>query len=202
MSKFLQDDYSKIGEGNLLLQFAYFEKVKLLLRALLNPFSGAQASLQQLLTERHLDKAKGKQLDGIGDILGLSRSYVTIIDNNWWFGFRGQSLAKPFKQAPIRDDNYYLTSSNTKFMSDDYYRRLLRWKIIKNNSHGTVEDIIRAYQAIFQPSKVEVREVDVGKIEVIITRRLEKELEGVEKSAVDWCPVVAGIKATVSFIEG
>lgn len=196
------DDYREVGRKNLLLQFAYSERVKLLLSGLLCPFSSVQYGLRQLLLDRHLDRATGVQLDGIGDILGLSRPYITIIDNKWWFGFRGQTLAKPFKQAPIRDDNYYLTSSNTKFMSDEFYSRLLRWKIIKNNSHGTVEDIIRAYQAIFQPSKVEVRENKVGNIEIVITRKFEKELEGIEKTAVDWCPVAAGIKSTVSFIEG
>lgn len=196
------DDYQEIGRNNLLLQFTYSERVKLLLNGILHPFSNVQYGLSQLLLDRHLDRAIGVQLDGIGDILGLGRPYITIIDNKWWFGFRGQTLAKPFKQAPIRDDNYYLTSSNTKFMSDEFYSRLLRWKIIKNNSHGTVEDIIRAYQAIFQPSKVEVRENEVGSIEIVITRQFKKELEGIEKTAVDWCPVAAGIKSTVSFIEG
>ncbi|MCY6395079.1 DUF2612 domain-containing protein [Actinobacillus pleuropneumoniae] len=197
----LNENFAEIGWQHTLLQFSCSPNLKALYYTLLSPYSGIQQSLEQLLLERHFDAAIGKQLDGIGDIVGLSRPYVTIVTNQWWFGFQGQSMAKTFKQAPIRDENYYKTSSNTQFMSDDNYLRLLKWKVIANNSHGTVEDIIRAYQAIFNASKIQIEEHGNGSISIKITRKPIKELQGVEKSAVDWCPVSAGINATVFFID-
>ena len=106
-----------------------------------------------------IDLAIGKQLDGIGDILGILRPYITD-DNQIFFGFRGQSRVDSFSKAILRSESEAWGSSklNLTPLSDSAYKRLLRWKIVANNAHGTINDIIDGCVAVFYASKVEVIE--------------------------------------------
>ncbi|QNS14579.1 DUF2612 domain-containing protein [Mannheimia bovis] len=193
------ENYTEIAISNNLIQFNRKPKIEMLYRVLFEPFNAIQTSLAQLITLRHLDTAKGKQLDGIGSILGIERPYTTS-DGVFYFGFTGQSRALGFSQAVIRSNSLSIGSGNFKYMSDHGYRRLLHWKIIANNSHGTVEDIIRACKAVFLASKVEVIE---GNCEIIInvTRKRKDILDSLDSVKEKLIPASAGVFVTVNFID-
>lgn len=193
------ENYTEIAISNNLLQFNRKPKVEALYKVLFEPFNSIQTALKQLITLRHLDTAKGKQLDGIGDILGIERPYTTS-DGIFYFGFTGQSRALGFSQAVIRSNSLSIGSGNFKYMSDHGYRRLLHWKIIANNSHGTVEDIIKACKAVFLASKVEVIEGSC-EITVNVARKQKDILDSLDSVKEKLIPASAGIFVTVNFID-
>lgn len=193
------ENYTEIAISNNLLQFNRKPKVEVLYKVLFEPFNSIQTASKQLITIRYLDTAKGKQLDGIGDILGIERPYTTS-DSIFYFGFTGQSRALGFSQAVIRSNSLSIGSGNFKYMSDHGYRRLLHWKIIANNSHGTVEDIIKACKAVFLASKVEVIEGDC-EITVNVTRKRKDILDSLDSVKEKLIPASAGIFITVNFID-
>ena len=74
---------------------------------------------KQLQTERTVKTAVGKQLDGIGNIVDLTRADVG-----------------KFTGTPIPFD----------ILDDETYRKFLIWKILKNTSYTTYPDIIKAFK--------------------------------------------------------
>ena len=74
---------------------------------------------EQLQLNRDVKTAVGKQLDGVGNIVELSRVDAGLLTNN---------------------------ISKTEVLDDDTYRKYLIWKILKNTSHTTYPDIIKAFR--------------------------------------------------------
>lgn len=196
----LAEDYFDTAWQHNLIQFQHSPNLRSLYAALFQPFAPVQQALRELLLERHLETATGKQLDGIGDILGIKRPYTTT-DGLFYFGFTGQSKAKGFSQAVIRSQDAATGTKNHQFMSDALYKRLLHWKIIANNSHGTVEDIIQACQAAFMANRVEVIEGHC-KVTVNVTRPLKYASESIESVKEKLIPAAAGIFVAVNIING
>lgn len=196
----LDENYLDIAKRHNLIQFQTSPNIHSLYTALFNPFKSLQGEFKKLLLNRHLDNAVGKQLDGIGDILGLSRPYMTV-DGKFYFGFTGQSKAKGFSQAVIRSLSSETGNKQYRFVSDELYKRLLRWKIIKNNSHGTVEDIIQACKSAFMANRVEVIE-DKCRVTVNVTRSTKFESEAIESIKEKLIPAAAGIFVSVNIMNG
>ncbi|OOF35761.1 hypothetical protein BKK49_12200 [Rodentibacter rarus] len=194
----LLQDFEQAAWENQLGQFRYSPNLQKLFRVLLEPYQSLQNALAQNLQQRDLETAKGKQLDGIGDIVGLPRPYISS-DGEWYFGFQGQSKGKGFSQAPIRDLALLTNNQKIQFMSDEPYRRLLRWKIIANNSQGTLEDVINACLVLFKASRVIVREIAPCSVEIQIERALKDQIMAIEQKPSDWIPIGAGISTTVIF---
>lgn len=102
--------------------------IEILVRAFarqLDELYAASAGLKKLCD---LDSARGKQLDGIGDIVVLSRSD-----------------AMRLIKGPITYD----------IMDDEHYRHYLRYKILKNTSTCTYYDIITAVQMLWGAEDIE-----------------------------------------------
>lgn len=74
---------------------------------------------EQLRLERDVYSAEGKQLDGIGEIVDLSRSKAGLLAGD------------PIPYAVI---------------DDKMYRKFLIYKILKNTTHTTYPDIIKAFK--------------------------------------------------------
>lgn len=98
----LEADFVQLGLERQLSQFRYSPNLNALISLLLSPYADLQHSLKQMLLERNIDTAIGRQLDGVGDIVGMPRPF-TKMNGDWYFGFTEQSKAKAFSQAPIRD---------------------------------------------------------------------------------------------------
>ncbi|HHE9086130.1 TPA: DUF2612 domain-containing protein [Haemophilus influenzae] len=196
----LNDDFKQLGRERLLSQFNYSPNLNAFLSLLLLPHHEIQATLKQMLTERHIDTAIEKQLDGVGDIVGMPRPFARV-NGDWYFGFSGQSKAKPFSRAPIRDLATQTNSRDFNYMLDEHYRRLIKWKVIANHSHGTLDDVIEACRAIFLAERVSITEGQDADVHITITRMAKNRLDAVEQEPVLWIPTAAGVKVTVEFIN-
>lgn len=74
-----------------------------------------------------IDTAVGKQLDMIGDIVGLTRAEATLL---------------------CGDDIYFNELENNNVLEDDRYRLYLKYKAFKNSDSCTYSDIIKQLKVI------------------------------------------------------
>lgn len=98
-------------------QFKNKKNIGILLKAFDRQFMEIFGVFLSLQTELFLDKAIGKQLDGIGDIVGLTR-------------FEAAGLATSSEEADTLDD--------------ENYRKMLIYKILKNTCDCSYQDVMKA----------------------------------------------------------
>lgn len=146
----LSDPVINKGLSRLAYQFSDSEKFKGFLTSFLAEYEELNISGLKLLNERYLDTAVGKQLDGIGEIVGLSRPYKDV-DAAGIFGFVGDLTALGFGTLNDSDTggNFWDGISQNVLIGDDLYRLLIRAKIIKNQTAMTVDDTTRLISFTF-----------------------------------------------------
>ena len=103
-------------EDDLIQQFRGQPNIQVFNKAVGRQLEELYAFFYQLYTLQWLDQAQGAQLDGIGNIVDLSRTDALI-----WSNLAGLDVP----------------------MDDDLYRVYLRFKIFLNTSEGTYADIVR-----------------------------------------------------------
>lgn len=97
-----------------------------ILRAIADELQEVYTIQQQLRKLTDIDSQEGVNLDNIGDIVGISRADAQGII--------------------LRDDAYEMT--------DDLYRKMLKYKILLNNSAATYYDIINGIKLIWNVNNV------------------------------------------------
>lgn len=186
----LEQDHPGIAWGNWLGQFVGKTELEALVRALLKPAQGLQGALKDLYEKRWLDAAEGRQLDGIGEIVGLSR----VIDEAVYvkfFGFVGQTNVAGFGQARIRRAHENALAAPTT-LQDPEYRKLLYWKIALNNGHGTAPEIVASLKPIFGVDQVIVEDAGTASIRVWINR-IPGPADVLLSNPYRWVPKAAGV---------
>lgn len=145
----MSNDVIEKGLKRLAYQFTNSEKFKDFIESFLKEFSELYDSEQQLLDERYLNTSVGVQLDGIGEIVGLSRPRKEI-DVAGLFGFLDDPSALGFGDINNANvgGNFYDFGENTALIGDDLYRILIRAKIILNQTSMTVEDTLRLFKFV------------------------------------------------------
>ena len=111
-------NYLEKLHNDIIEQFKDKPNTYAVLKAFARQFDDLYAAFYQLMILRRLDNAQGKQLDGIGDIVVLSRIQATNLER-------------------IRVDH------NVDILDDDTYRIWLRYKMFLNAFDGTYKDFIR-----------------------------------------------------------
>jgi len=104
-----------------------------------------------LLTKRWLNTAVGKQLDGIGEIVGKSRPYLPLDETNF-FGFEEDLDALGFTTLTNLEVGGFQAQLNpplATLANDDIYRILIKAKIFQNSSSMTVDETLNILSAIF-----------------------------------------------------
>ena len=160
------------GLSRLAYQFEDSVNFKSFIETFLRQFQDLEISNLQLLNERYLNTAVGKQLDGIGEIVGLERPEKDK-DLAGIFGFKFDLTALGFGDIndPDIGGNFWDGVSSKVLIGDDLYRLLLRAKIIKNQTAMTVDDTLRLISFTF--GNIDVRyflttnlkpRYDIGKI--------------------------------------
>lgn len=132
-------NHADIAWGHFLAQHLGKFNTEYWMRAFYNPLNVLDKALNDLYTLRWLDTAEGVQLDGIGSIVGQSR---TIAHSLYlaFFGFASQPSGRTFGIARIRHKlEPYSTSS---VLGDSDYRIAIYLKIALNNGHGTAEELM------------------------------------------------------------
>lgn len=186
----LQQDHPGIAWGHWLGQFRAKPKLRALVQALLKPADGLQGALRDMYDQRWLETAVGKQLDGIGEIVGLPR----VIDETVYvrfFGFEGQPNVGGFGEARLRRANERAVGGSTTLL-DPEYRKLLYWKIALNNGHGTTPEISSSLKPIFDVSRVIVQDAGNAKIRIWVSR-IPGPNDPLMTNPHKWVPKAAGV---------
>lgn len=187
----LSDEIINKGLSRLAYQFSDSIKLKGFLESFLQQFEDLNTSELQLLNERYLDIAVGAQLDGIGEIVGLSRPEKPV-DEAGIFGFKFDTTALGF--GDINDTeiggNFWDGSSEFVPIGDNLYRLLIRAKIIKNQTAMTVDDTLRLISFTF--GGVEVRYILLNNLEPRYD--IGKILNPFESGLLSDFPVLIGIE--------
>jgi len=192
------DDQAAKAWSRFTTQFDQSKRLEAYTRALHTPENGAQASLKQLLDERWLDTAVGKQLDGAGDILGQPRRITDVVAYRF-FGFRDQPNAGGFGQAPFRRAGQPLTQGTT-ILDDINYRRLLKWKRLVNQGHGTASEISESLRVLFNATAVSVTDSGNASIYIIVNKVPDDE-DIFLKNILKWVPKAGGIRVTYDLVD-
>lgn len=186
----LFQDHGLIAWQHWPAQFYDGSRIEQIVRALIEPMNSAQLALLQLLRDRWLDVAEGKQLDGIGDIVGLPRVIDDVVYIQF-FGFIEQPGTASFDVGRFRRARELAIGGSTTLL-DPEYRRLLYWKIAINNGHGTAPEIIAALKPILNVTKVVAQDVGNAKIAVWVNR-LPGVSDPLMVNARRWVPKAAGV---------
>ncbi|OWT69202.1 MULTISPECIES: DUF2612 domain-containing protein [unclassified Achromobacter] len=107
-------------------------------------FVDAQAVFGQMVTAYDLDSAIGKQLDAVGEWVGISRNVQTLLTGVYFsFDIDGLGFDQGVWQGPFDPD------SGVTSLDDDTYRLLIRAKIGANHWDGTLEGSAQILNLIF-----------------------------------------------------
>lgn len=178
------------GLSRLAYQFNDSEKFKGFVAAFLEQYQDLEDSNQQLLTLRYLDTAEGKQLDGIGEIVGIERPRLSN-DITGAFGFDGDETSRGFTDLFNTElgGNFVSFGSEGELIGDDRYRLLIRARIIRNQTNMTVDETTRLISFTF--SNVPVR----YSLPTNLSPQYEiyKYLDTFETSLIDDLPLMIGL---------
>lgn len=186
----MHQDHGSAAWNNWLGQFRGKPRLEALVKALLKPVEGLQGALRALYEERWLETAVGKQLDGIGEIVGIPR----VIDQAIYirfFGFQGQPAVGGFGEFRFRRGQEQAIAGYARLF-DAEYRKLLYWKIALNNGHGTAPEIARALKPIFDVERVIVQNAGNAKIWIWVSR-LPGPNDPLMANPYRWVPQAAGV---------
>lgn len=112
-------DFTEKLRVDLVEQFREQPNIEALAAVIARQLQDVFTFYEQLLLERDVYSAVGKQLDGIGDIVDLSRKEAGVLAGD-----------------PIPYE----------IIDDEKYRKFLIYKILKNTTHTTYPDIIKAFK--------------------------------------------------------
>lgn len=179
---------SEKGIARLPIQFQDSPKLKALITALLKDTDDLDTANNDLLQLRGLNTSTGRQLDGIGEIVGLERPLT--IDDSGRFGFFEDPTARGFGSPDnISVGGAFIDPLTILFpVDDDTYRILIKAKIIKNSTAMTVEDTLRLISFVFDTT---VRYFLIDNLEP--RYHIGKILDSFEISLLDEFPVLIGI---------
>lgn len=112
-------DYTKKLKADLLEQFKESPRINALMEAIGEQLRDVSEFYEALRTQRHIASGVGQQLDGVGDMVVLSRYEALEMVN----------------RAGLGDT-----------ITDELYRRYLYYKILKNTNTCTYPDLIKAFR--------------------------------------------------------
>lgn len=184
----LDQDHADIAWGNFLAQYGDSPRLESVVKALYAPLSHKQ--MKALYDDRWLDTAVGKQLDGIGEIVGQSRDIDDALYVQF-FGFDGQPDVMGFGKSRLRRQHEPAVAGSTRLL-DTEYRKILYWKIGLNNGHGTSPEIAASVKAIFDASVVRVRDMGNAKLGVWFNSTPATN-PALLVNPTRWVPAMAGV---------
>lgn len=130
-----------------------------------------QEVYRQLMQERSIDTAVGKQLDILGNIVGQPRELINTATIPF-FGYENATGATSYGDINDKRKGGYFWDINqplsgTTILTDDQYRLFIKAKIIKNVTRATPEDIIKFVQFVFGARRVQVS-IDEGAEQAVV----------------------------------
>jgi len=190
-------DQAEVAWEDVLIQFQNKPNMQAFIKSLFPPLTSLVSEFERLLIERDIDTARGKSLDGIGEIVGISRTVPQGIVLSY-FGFRNQAAGVGFGRARMRHRDDPISASMV--MADTEYRDLIRAKIALNNGHGTPNEIIRAVTRLMRAPVVYL--VNIGNATARIwIGRIPSPAEPPFSFFEPLIPVAAGVRLIPTFFD-
>lgn len=185
----LDQNHPGIAWNHWTAQFEGKTNLEAFSKAMLQPAQGIQAAIKQLLLDRWIETANGRQLDGIGEIVGQSR---IIPDTVYllFFGYSQQPSATGYNGARYRREDESPVGG-TSILPDEEYRQIIRWKIGVNNGHGTMPEIAQSLALMLNTEYVAVSNAGNANIRVFIPANAQQSvfLSSIKK----YIPKAAGV---------
>lgn len=130
-----------------------------------------QQVYKQLMQDRSIDTAVGKQLDIIGDIVGQPRELIST-EFIPYFGYQGAFEVQSYGDLDDSSVGGYYWDYNQPLagnvlLNDEQYRLFIKAKILKNITRATPEDVINFITFVFGVEKVQIT-VDQGAEQALI----------------------------------
>lgn len=145
---------------------------KPVMRAIIEALGAEMDELNQAIIDcknnRWVDKAEGKQLDGLGEIVVQNRQIDKAIAMKL-FGFLGQPNVLGFGQARFRgqdEDNL-----QSYILEDAEYRMAIAIKAVMNATQCTAEDTLQSLRYVFN-APIVMEEIGNANINIAIGRQL------------------------------
>lgn len=176
--------------AHLIFQFQDKKVLGAIVESLGEELDELETAFQGLKNDRWLDTAEGKQLDGIGEIVGQSRIIKDAIQLPF-FGFLHQPNTLGFGMGKMRRRKEpWLTNA---VLADEEYPMLIRLKIAINTTDGTMEGTIYSIQYIYKAEKVVVTDTGNASFSISIGKMLTPS-EQVFASALNLLVRCGGVK--------
>ena len=119
-----------------------------IIKSIISPLQSYQIFLKDFHDNfLSIDNSFGQQLDIIGGLVGQPRVLINFLTEPY-FGFEGATNAESFGTESDPDVGGYWRSilnpnaGTSKTLDDGTYRKLLKARIIKNKSKGTINDFL------------------------------------------------------------
>lgn len=130
-------------------------KFTALLAAVTAPLQQVQDALLGVPSKFDLDTATGDQLDTLGRWVGMGRSLVIPLAQDF---FSWNTVGLGWNQANWKGP--YVSSVGITVLGDDLYRLAIRAKILKNYTDGTAEQLVQILAPALQSLGVTLVPVD------------------------------------------
>lgn len=157
-----------------------------------------------------IDNSFGQQLDIIGGLVGQPRVLLNFLTDPY-FGFKGAANAKSFGTAVNSGVGGYWRSilnpisGSAKTLDDETYKRLIKARIIKNRSKGSVNDFLLVMNILTDNT---LTRVDVAPISGTALVTLVKPVDplvgyylGKVREGDSLLPVPLGVKLFISIVS-
>lgn len=199
-------DYLADARDRVTTQFKDKEVFDRYLQLLLSEPIALQEVFRQLMQDRSIDTAVGKQLDIIGEIIGQGRSLV-IYGAYEYFGFDTDAGSFPFSSeaAPTEGGTWLsdtLPVSGNIELDDDTYRLVIKARILARSSSCRPQDIIDSIKFLIASPSATMTETGNAHISLGFGRlltSLEKYLIKGQAGAKGLIPTAAGV--SLSYYE-
>lgn len=196
---FDQIDHEELALSRIATQFRETVKFKGYIRALLSEANNIEQALQDMITLRSVDNATGFTLDIIGALVGQPR-VVFDASSLLYFGFDGASNVDSFGDDAnpnfgSRFKSISEASGNARIPEDPEYRLLIRARIARNSSKGTIEDIIQAVAYLVTAPEIRLQETGEASLSIGIGRPLTNNEKSLIRTS-NLIPKPAGVTLT------
>jgi hypothetical protein len=198
VNNFLVESYLEVARSRVTQQFMLesdgsgpivFDKF---LQLLLGGKIELQEVFRQLMQERSIDTAVGKQLDIVGDIVGQPRELIDTALLTY-FAYLGYPNAQSFGDLanPSTGGSYRGVGdplAGNTLLTDEQYRLFIKAKIIKNNTNATPNQILEFINFVFGSSNNQL--IEEGN--AAYTLLIGKELSDFEKVLLTYVSYSSG----------
>jgi hypothetical protein len=169
-------DHQDLAISRLATQFRESANLIAYIRALVVESNNLEEMFNSLLNDRWIDTAFGVQLDILGAIVGQPRTLIessTIV----YFGFDGDIGSEGFtdlNNTALGGRFIGLNEPATGFreLDDEEYRIFIRFRILKNITKGTINEVIEQIRQVFDFEFVILTELPNAKYRIEFDREL------------------------------